>query len=182
MAKIAAIAAVVGFGFSMLMTGIILANRDTLDLFDEFKKAEPDYPTFIRLLGDVENIVIGLLSLPVSLFLLLAILAGYYIKTPRTAYYACAAICIGFVVGEILLLYQPELYERLLKNIVKSKVDTTKLCAAVPATLCCGAPNPDACTLEIIGEVKLMNAFHVYVWGTFAGNLALFFGAWFGKK
>jgi len=182
MAKIAATAAVIGFAFSMLMTGVILANRNTLDLYDQFKLAEPDYPTLIRLLGDAENILVGLLSLPVSLFLLLGVLAGYYIKRPRFPYYVCAVICIGFIVGEIILIYHPDLYEKFLKSIVKSKVDVAKLCVAVPATVCCGVPNPDTCTEEIVGQVKLMGVFQVYVWGSFGANVALFFGAWFGKK
>merc|ERR1712046_166878 len=101
----------------MLLSGIILANKKTTDFYNFLQNPNvkgADIETWHRsVLKTVENIILGLLSLPISLFLLLAIIAGFYIKRPRTCYFIAAFICLGFNVGQLIFIFHEKLYEKL---------------------------------------------------------------------
>ena len=187
MAKIIGFTGVVGMGFSFLISSLILSNRMSLDLLAELRKSTPDYIELINLVQFGENILIGILSLPVSAAFLATVMAALYIQRPKFYYLVLAVIELGFIVGMLIIVYKPSIYKDFLKSILKSKVIGADLCTAVGAepsiTLaCCPVGDAETCIEEILDPFELRFVMHIFVWGTFAANLTVFAGALFAKK
>ena len=184
MAKIIGFTAVIGMGFSFLISSLVLSNRTSLDLLGELRKSTPDYVALIDHVQFGENILVGLLSLPVSAAFLLTVVAALYIQRPKFYYAILAIVELGFIVGMLVIVYKPELYKKFLAGILKSKVIVSDLCVAVPTLTCCGPPEDtaDVCIDEIIDPFALRLVIKIFTWGAFAANLTVFAGAWFAKR
>merc|ERR1711868_52275 len=114
MAKIIGFTAVVGMGFSFLISSLVLSNRTSLDLLGELLKSTPDYVALIDYVQFGENILVGLLSLPVSAAFLLTVITALYIQRPKFYYAILAIVELGFIVGMLVIVYKPELYKKFL--------------------------------------------------------------------